>query len=107
MDRKPVYTFAKWQVKEGRVTELLSLVPDLAAKSAAEEGNLLYEVYQSNSDPNTLILFEGYEDESALSSHRNSEHFQTLVVEKIVPLLEHREIVITTQLPTASNRHAS
>jgi quinol monooxygenase YgiN len=45
-------------------------------------------VHQSNSEANTLILYEGYKDESALDEHRNSQHYQTLVVGKIVPLLE-------------------
>ena len=71
------------------------------ASSAAEAGSLVYQIYQSKSDANTLILFEGYEDEAALTAHRNSEHFRTLVVGKIVPLLDGREIVITTQLHPA------
>jgi (4S)-4-hydroxy-5-phosphonooxypentane-2,3-dione isomerase len=96
--KKPVYTFAKWRVKEGQVAAVLSLLVELTAKSTAEYGNLLYKVHQSTSDANTLILFEGYTDESALAEHRKSEHFQTLVVAKIVPLLEDREIVVTTQL---------
>ncbi len=98
MSEKPVYTFAKWRVKEGQLAAVLSLLGELTVKSTAEEGNLLYIIHQGNSDENTLILYEGYKDESALAEHRNSEHFQTLVMGKIVPLLENREIVITTQL---------
>jgi len=98
MGKKPVYTFATWRVKEGQLAAVLTLLADLTAKSTAEEGNLLYQIHQSNSDANTLILFEGYKDEAALTAHRNSEHFQTLVVEEIIPLLEGREIVIATQL---------
>src|SRR5215469_5940674 len=98
MSKKPVYTFATWRVKEGQLSAVLNLLIDLTAKSTAEEVNLVYEIHQSNSDANTLILFEGYKDESALQEHRNTEHFQTLVIEKIVPLLECREIVIATQL---------
>jgi quinol monooxygenase YgiN len=98
MSEKPVYTFAKWRVKEGQLETVLSLLVELTAKSTAEEGNLLYKIHQSNLDANMLILFEGYKDESALAEHRKSEHFQTLVIEKIIPLLDDREIVITTQL---------
>jgi autoinducer 2-degrading protein len=98
MGKKPVYTFATWRVKEGQLAAVLTLLADLTAKSMAEEGNLLYQIHQSNSDANTLILFEGYKNEAALTTHRNSEHFQTLVVEEIIPLLEGREIVIATQL---------
>ena len=98
MGMKPVYTFAKWRVKEGQLAAVLDLLADLTAQSTAEEGNLLYQVHQSTSDANTLILFEGYEDESALAAHRGSEHFKALVIGRIIPLLEDREIVVATRL---------
>ena len=101
MDGKPVYTFAKWRVKDGELAAVLGQLAELKAKSTAEEGSLLYEVHQSNSDANTLILFEGYKDDSALTKHRQSEHYQTLVTRKIIPLLEDRDIVVTTQLADA------
>src|SRR5262245_31207407 len=56
MGRKPVYTFAKWRVKDGQLAAVLGLLAELMAKSTAEEGSLLYKVHQSNSDANTLIL---------------------------------------------------
>ncbi|HKU72355.1 MAG TPA: antibiotic biosynthesis monooxygenase [Pyrinomonadaceae bacterium] len=98
MGKKPVYTFAKWRVKEGQLLAVLDLLADLTAKSTAEEGNLLYKIHQSLSDANTLILLEGYKDDSALADHRNSEHYQTLVIGKLIPLLEDREVVVTMQL---------
>ena len=98
MSKQNIYTFAKWRVKEGLLETLLSLLAELTAKSTAEKGNLVYKVHQSISDANTIVLFEGYIDESALVEHRNSEHYQILVVGKIIPLLEDREIVITNQL---------
>jgi len=98
MSKEAVYTFAKWRVKEGRLSAVLSLLAELTAKSTAEKGNLVYKIHQSNSDANALVLYEGYKDESALAEHRESEHFQALVVGKIIPLLEDREIIITSQL---------
>jgi len=96
MDRKAVYTFAKWRVKDGQLAAVLGLLAELMAQSTAEEGNLTYKVHQSNSDANTLILLKGYKDESALAEHRQSEHYRTLVTGKIIPLLEDRDV--TTQL---------
>jgi len=98
MSEKTIYTFAKWRVKEGQLETLLSLLAELTTKSRAEKGNLLYKIHQSIEDANIFVLFEGYKDESALAEHRNSEHYQTLVVGKIIPLLEDREIVIAGQL---------
>jgi len=95
---KPVYTFATWRVKDGQLDSVLSVLAELSVRSSAEPGNLVYKVHQSNSDASTLVLFEGYRDELALEEHRKSEHYQALVVEKIIPLLQDREIVITTQV---------
>nr|WP_309917833.1 MULTISPECIES: hypothetical protein [unclassified Arcicella] len=41
---------------------------------------------------------EAYKDESALNDHRNSAHFQSIVVNKIVPLLANREVYSTHQI---------
>ncbi len=98
MTNNIIYTFAKWRVKEGNLQIVLSLLAEVAAKSTSEAGNLFYKVHQSNSDQNTLILFEGYENESALNEHRNSEYFQTLVVGRIIPLLENREVILASEL---------
>jgi len=98
MEQKPVTVFAKWQVKEGELHTVLNLLTEVALKSTAEEGNLFYKVHQNNADANTLLLFEGYRDEVALTAHRESEHFQTLVIGQIVPLLAQREVTIATEL---------
>jgi quinol monooxygenase YgiN len=101
MNQQPIHVFAKWQVKEGQLAQVLNILAEVATKSNAEEGNLFYKVHQSSSDANTLILFEGYKDEAALAAHRDSEYFQTLVVGKIVPLLDAREVTLTTPLALA------
>jgi autoinducer 2-degrading protein len=93
-----VHVFAKWQVREGELETVLALLPRVVKASTAEAGNLFYQVHQSHTDVNTLILFEGYQDDAALMDHRNSAEFQAIVMGQIVPLLEHREVVLTTPL---------
>lgn len=95
---EPVYAFAKWRVNEGQLDTVLQLLTEVAEKSSAEEGNLFYKVHQNNTDKNTLLLYEGYKDESSLAAHRNSEHFQQLVIGKIVPLLAEREVILASEL---------
>ena len=90
--------FAKWQVKDGHLQAVLDVLPELVKQTTAEKGNVFYKIHQSNTDANTLVLFEGYEDDSALEAHRNSVHFQTLVIGKVVPLLAAREAVVATEL---------
>ncbi|MBS1662357.1 MAG: antibiotic biosynthesis monooxygenase [Bacteroidetes bacterium] len=95
---KPIHVFAKWTVKEGQLGVVLGLLEEVVEESVAEEGNLFYTVHQSNAEPNTLVLYEGYKDEDSVAAHRESEHFQRLVIGKIVPLLEGREVILATRV---------
>jgi len=98
MNQQTINVFAKWQVKEGKLNTVLDLLAEVAKQSRAEEGNLFYKINQSSTDANTLLLFEAYKDEAAVADHRGSAHFQTIVVGQIVPLLENREVFVTTEL---------
>ena len=97
-NQNPVHVFATWKVKEGQIENVLQLLKTVHNESIKEQGNLFYKIHQSNSDLNTVILFEGYSNEAAIAEHRNSPYFQDLVLGKIVPLLENREIVLATPL---------
>lgn len=98
MNTESVYVFAKWQVKEGQLDAVLELLQEVAAKSREEDGNLFYNLHQSKQDANTLLLYEGYISEAAVEVHRNSVYFQELVIGKIVPLLQNREVVVAAQI---------
>lgn len=98
MSTLPVYVFAKWQVKQGNLTTVLTLLKQAAQKSREEKGNLIYKFHQSISDGNMILLYEGYADDAAAEEHRNSDHFQEIIVRSIVPLLESREVVMTRLL---------
>ena len=97
-NQNPVHVFATWKVKEGQVENVLNILKTVHDESIKENGNLFYKVHQSNSDINTILLFEGYANEAAVAEHRNSVYFQDLVLGKIVLLLENREIILATPL---------
>lgn len=98
MKSETITTFAKWQVREGQLENVVLLLKEAVAKSSAEKGNLKYQIFQGNENENTLMLFEEYIDKEALDFHRNSPHFQEIVVQKIVPLLENREVIFASQI---------
>jgi (4S)-4-hydroxy-5-phosphonooxypentane-2,3-dione isomerase len=98
MNAKPVYLFAKWQVKEGYVDQVLELLAQMTKKTRKEEGNLFYRIHQSVSDANSLMLYEGYVDITAVEAHRNTDYFQSLMIGKIVPILENREAILASEL---------
>jgi quinol monooxygenase YgiN len=71
---------------------VLSILAELRPKSLAEPGCLGYEVYQGVDAPESLLLLERYRDEAALDAHRQSEHYQALVVKRVLPLLAERRV---------------
>lgn len=95
-DSRIIHVFAKWEVKEGQLEHVLNFLKIVHDESIKENGNLFYQVHQSKSEPNTIILFEGYSDEHALEDHKKSLHYQEYVLKTIIPLLENREVIITS-----------
>src|SRR5215475_12160709 len=96
MSGTPIHAFAKWKVRPGQLENVLLIPKELKAKRIQEKGNLFYQVHQDNSDPNTLILSEGYSDDSVLTLHRNAGYYIQAVVENIGTLLTDREVILTT-----------
>lgn len=94
----PVHVFATWKVKDGNLQAVLQLLKEVSAKTLEEEGNLFYKIHQSHAEANTLILLEGYTDAAAQKAHMNTDHFKKIVVGQIVPLLEAREVTLTTPI---------
>ena len=88
----------KWKIRETETSEILKLLPELAEETKKENGNISYAIYQSESNPNELILHERYVDETAVETHKNSDHYQKIVVDKIIPYLEIREVTIVNKL---------
>ncbi|TRW27146.1 antibiotic biosynthesis monooxygenase [Flavobacterium zepuense] len=93
-----IHVFATWKVREGQIDKVLNLLKTVRAESIKETGNLFYKIHQSISEPNILVLAEGYTGEAAVAEHRNSSHYQELVIGEILPLLENREVVLTIPL---------
>ncbi len=88
----------KWKIKESETARILKLLPTLAEMTKKEKGNLFYAIYQSENDPNELLLHERYTDADAVEAHKNSEHYQKTVVDEIIPHLEIREVTIVKRL---------
>ncbi|RYG17856.1 MAG: antibiotic biosynthesis monooxygenase [Chitinophagaceae bacterium] len=95
-NQNPIHVFATWKVKEGNIETVLEILKTVSAESIKEAGNLFYKIHQSNADANTIVLFEGYTDEAALDEHRNAAHYKDLVAEQIIPLLDTRQVILTS-----------
>jgi quinol monooxygenase YgiN len=85
---------ARWQTSAADLPQVLSLVDELRPKSLAEPGCLAYEVYQHVGTPGSLLLLERYRDAAALEAHKQSDHYQALVVGRVLPLLTGRQVEV-------------
>ena len=56
--------------------EVADLLRILTAETRKEPGCVSYTPHQLQEDPDTVLIYEQYRDEEALSAHRESPHFK-------------------------------
>ena len=83
---------ARYTIREGHEEEVLALLPRLAAAARTEPGNLGFDHFRGLDDSRRVVLLERYASREAFAAHRATPHFQELVLDRIVPLLESREV---------------
>ena len=83
---------ACWKIKTASSQTVLDWMPDLASATRKEPGCLRYEYYQSPTEPSDVLLFEQYKDDEGVEAHRATPHFRSFVIERILPLLETRNV---------------
>ena len=55
--------------------EIATILRELAAASRQEPGCISYIPHRVQTDPDTIVIYEQYQDQAALDAHRNSPHF--------------------------------
>jgi quinol monooxygenase YgiN len=93
-----VFIVATYTTKPDTADDVRQHLEQMLAPTRAEPGCHAYEVFRSRDDGNVFVLFEEYEDETAIEAHRSSPHFATHVLNGAIPLLEERRVVIAEPL---------
>jgi quinol monooxygenase YgiN len=81
---------ATWTAKQGSEDVVLDALTKLAPLSRQESGCRFYQVYRDPATPLVFHLFEIYDDESAVTAHTESEHFERYAIGQAIPVLESR-----------------
>jgi quinol monooxygenase YgiN len=63
--------------RPGKAEALRHLLDGMMAPSRSEPGNMRYDLWTDQAEPDRFVLDELYEDADAVASHRASPHFQT------------------------------
>lgn len=67
------------QVGSEQRTAVLELAKKLVSKSLKDKGCIAYDIFESSTRTDVLMICETWQDETALDAHMKAEHFVTLV----------------------------
>ncbi len=65
-----------FRAKDDSIKEMKALLKDMVKPSKAEEGCLLYGIFQFKDEPKEFLVVESWRDEEALDFHKNSKHYK-------------------------------
>ena len=82
---------ARMTAREGEQDRVAEIIPELAAASSAEPGNVHYIPHRDPEDPRVFVIYEQYRDKAAFEEHGQTDHFKTLAAGQLFPLMEERE----------------
>ena len=78
--------------------EIAETLRQLAEASRQEPGCVSYIPHQVEDDPDTVVIYEQYQDAKSLAAHRASDHFQKLAVGGLYQRMRERVVENLTAL---------
>lgn len=67
------------QVEESKREQVLALAKELVAASLKDEGCIAYDIFESSTRRDVMMICEIWKDAASLDAHSKSAHFTTLV----------------------------
>lgn len=67
------------QVEEKKREEVVALAKELVAASQKDNGCVAYDLFESATRSDVLMICETWKDAAALAAHEQAAHFTTLV----------------------------
>ncbi|MCB8945202.1 MAG: antibiotic biosynthesis monooxygenase [Ardenticatenaceae bacterium] len=88
-----IVLLAKYYVKPGNAETVIEKLREMGELVKANEpGCTMYQISRAQDNPDFLLLYEQYIDQAAVDAHRATPHFQTYILDTIIPMLEKREV---------------
>jgi quinol monooxygenase YgiN len=82
---------ARLTARDGEQDRAADLIGRLVEATRAEPGNVHYIPHRDPEDPRVFLMYEQYRDKAAFEEHGQTEHFKTIGVGELFPLMESRE----------------
>ena len=67
------------QVEKQNYDQVVSIAKDLVAASQKDNGCIAYDIFESATRKDVLMICETWKDEESLAAHEKAAHFVTLV----------------------------
>jgi quinol monooxygenase YgiN len=90
---------ARYVVAERHESTVARLLRENAEASRVEPGCLEFSVYQEIDNSRAFLLYERYTNEDAFQAHRHTPHFEDIIEQQVVPLLNERGWTRVQELP--------
>ncbi len=77
----------------GRAAELQALLFDMQVPSRAEPGNLRWDIWRDQANPDRFVLDELYASQDDVAAHLGTQHFKNYV-DKVKDLAERTPLIL-------------
>ena len=93
-NEKPISLFVEFQFEEKDMSLAIELLTTMQNKVIEnEEGCIVYDILLSEEEPNTIYLYECYENKTALDIHNKTPYFNSIVEKQLAPLIKSQKIL--------------
>ena len=93
IDEKPIILFVEFEFNAKDIALAKELLTDMQNQSLDnEEGCISYDILLSGEQPNTIFIYECYENEVALKKHNSTPYFKSIVEKKLAPIIKSQKI---------------
>ncbi|HTN67950.1 MAG TPA: antibiotic biosynthesis monooxygenase [Dysgonamonadaceae bacterium] len=99
VDEKPVVLFVEFEFEAKDMSHALELLTEMQNQTLEnEEGCMVYDILVGDEHPNTIFIYECYENNAAIKLHNNTPYFKNIVDKKLTPLIKSQKILTLSPL---------
>lgn len=90
----PIALFLEFQFEAEDMDFAIELLTEVQNQTIEnEEGCIAYDILLNDEEPNTIYLYECYENKAALDVHKNASYFKEIIEKQLVPLIKAQKII--------------
>ncbi|HHW80678.1 MAG TPA: antibiotic biosynthesis monooxygenase [Bacteroidales bacterium] len=90
----PIALFLEFQFEAEDMNFAIELLTEMQNQTIEnEEGCIAYDILLNDEEPNTIYLYECYENKAALDVHNNAAYYKNIVDKQLSPLIKDRRVL--------------